>query len=93
VRVLDRALAAHRPDHGGPVDERRETVATTAAATAAFLERDPEPLRGRLSGTLERGASCLADALVVLPRDPSTVPDHLAEAAAEFLVVFAAVAE
>jgi hypothetical protein len=68
-------------------------VVITAAATAAFLDRDPEPPRGQLSGTLERGARCIADALVALPREPSTILDHLAEAAAEFLVVFAAVAE
>jgi hypothetical protein len=51
VHALDRSLAAHARDHGGPLDEWRETVATTAA----FLDRDPEPVRGQLSRTLERG--------------------------------------
>jgi hypothetical protein len=93
VRLLDRALTAYGRDHHQDVDDWRQGVVITAAATAAFLDRDPEPVRGQLSGTLERGARCIAHALVALPREPSTVPDHLGEAAPEFLVGFAATTE
>ena len=93
VRLLDRALVAYGRDHGQQVDAWRQSVVITAAATAAFLDRDPEPTRCQLSGALERRARCIADALVALPHDPSTVPNHVAEAAGEFLVVFAATTE
>src|SRR4051812_1724450 len=94
VRLLDCALAAYGSDHRrGPLDQWRGAVVFPAAATAAFLDRDPEPVRGQLSGTLERGARRIADALVALPREARTVPGHLADAAGEFLVVFAATTE
>ena len=90
VRLIDRATAAHARDHGGPLEQWRDDATTTAAAVAAFLDRDPEPERGLLSGTLERGAREIADALLALRRDPRAVPSHLIGAAGEFLVVFAA---
>jgi hypothetical protein len=93
VRLLDRALAADGREHRQVVEQWRRSAATSAHATAAFLEEDPEPPRGQLAGALERGARCIADALVAMPREPSTVPEHVAEAAGEFLVVFAAATE
>ena len=47
---------------------------TTAAAVAAFLDRDPDDECSPLPAALDRGARCIADALVALPRDRIAVP-------------------
>ena len=92
VRLLDLALAAHGRDHGYRVERWREGAVTTAAAVAAFLDRDPDDECSPLPAALDRGARCIADALVALPRDRIAVPGHLAEAAGELLVIYAAAA-
>ena len=62
----------------------------TAAAAAAIIDRDADDEHWPLPTALDRGARCIADALVALPRDRIAVPGHLADAAGELLVVYAA---
>jgi hypothetical protein len=67
VRLLDRALATHGRDVGYRVEHRRDGIATTAGAGAAFLRRDGDEDHA-LPLTLGRAGESLAEAIIALPR-------------------------
>ncbi|HEY6892235.1 MAG TPA: hypothetical protein VI300_30805 [Solirubrobacter sp.] len=92
IRLLERALAAHGRDMGYRVEAWRETIVVGAAASAAFLERD---LRDEwpLPATIRLAAARIGEVLPALARDRLAVPELLADAAGELLVIYAAAIE
>ena len=91
IRLLDDALARHARDTGYCADVWRASVTTFAGVAAADLRR-PVPEDCPLPDALRRVARLIAEALTALPRDRIGVPEPLAMATAELLVVYAAAA-
>jgi len=89
VRLLDGALTAHGRDCGYEVRLWREGTVTMADAAAAGL-RDAAPEEHPLPDALRRAARLIAEALIALARDRLGVPEAIAQAASELLVVYVA---
>jgi hypothetical protein len=89
VRLLDRAMCAHADATGYAVAPWREKVTLWADMSARELE-DANAEENPLPDTLRRVATGLANALVALPRDRMDVPDQLAYALCDLLLVYAA---
>src|SRR3954468_15881272 len=92
LRLLDRALCAHGRDVGYDVEAWREQVTFSAHAIGAWLEHDTAD-GWPLAMTLLRAADRIAAPLTGLSRDRIGVPERLAEAASELLLVYAAAVE
>ena len=89
LRLLDSALAAHGRDHGYDVDAWRARAVMAAWVTGDELADGDSSLQDVLELAVQR----VAGALAALARDRLGVPENLAEASGQMLVIFAVASE
>lgn len=91
IRLLDRALAAYARERQQDISDARAAIASGASFEASELftysTADPWPL----PSAVDRTAHHLARALTAYTHDRKQLPEHITMAAAELLVIYAAV--
>ncbi len=89
VRLLDRALLAHGRENRYDAGTWRQRTVELAFAGAVLLEQ-ANPEENPLPDTLRRVARTIGQVIVAIPRDRLDVPDLLAYATSDALVIYAA---